>query len=244
MQIKPVKLTLAAMMVLALMPFQPAYADAKEKGTLSLTGTGSVNVSPDMAILNFGVVEEAKTAREALNLNNEAMGRILAAMKDNDIEEKDLQTSGFSIQPKYVYPKRTQNGEQPAPEITGYRVLNQLTVRIRDIEKLGSILDLSVTLGMNSGGDIRFTNADTKEIIKEARTLAVKDAIEKAQTLVGAAGVELGEIRTISENVTLPRPVAIAQARSLSVQEDASVPIASGENQYSVTVQMSWEIDQ
>ena len=81
-------------------------------------------------------------------------------------------------------------------------------------------------------------------MLKEARSKAVTDAFEKAQTLAQAANVELGDILNIRENASRPRPIAIAQARSLSVQEDASVPIASGENTYQVTVQMSWEISQ
>lgn len=223
---------------------QNSFADDKKTSVISLSGTGSVSIAPDMAVISFGVVKEAKTARAALNENNKAMASILKAMEDKGIEKKDLQTSGFNIQPKYFYPKRKSNGEQPAPEITGYIVSNNLTIRIREIEKAGEILDLSVTLGINSGGNIQFTNSDTTAVLKQARIKAVKDALEKAQTLVQAAGVELGDILNISENSSRPRPVGIAQARSLSVQEDASVPIASGENSYQVTVQMSWEISQ
>ncbi len=223
---------------------QHSFSDNKRNSTISLSGTGSVSIAPDMAILSFGVVKEAKTAREALDANNKAMASIIEAMDDNGIEEKDLQTSGFNIQPRYFYPKRKPDGQQPAPEITGYVVSNNLTVRIRKIEKAGAILDLSVTLGINSGGNIQFTNSDTSSALKEARTKAVKNALEKATTLADAANVELGAIINISENASRPRPIAIAQARSLSVQEDAAVPIATGENTYRVTVQMSWEISQ
>lgn len=223
---------------------QKSFADEKQTSIISLTGTGNISIAPDMAAISFGVVKEAKTARAALDENNKAMASILKAMEDNGIDKKDLQTSGFNIQPKYFYPKRKSNGEQPAPEITGYRVANNITIRIREIEKAGEILDLSVTLGINSGGNIQFTNSDTTAVLKEARIKAVEDALEKAQTLAQAAGVELGNMISISENTSRPRPVGIAQARSLSVQEDAAVPIASGENNYSVTVQMSWEISQ
>lgn len=221
-----------------------SFADDKSASIISLSGTGSVSVAPDMAIVSFGVVKEAKTAREALDANNLAMASVLKAMEDNGIEKKDLQTSGFNIQPRYFYPKRKANGQQPPPQITGYVVSNNLTIRIHEIERAGAILDLSVTLGINTGGNIQFTNSETSAVLKEARTKVVKAAIEKAQTLAEAANVELGAILNISENSSRPRPVAIAQARSLSVQEDASVPIASGENSYQVIVQMSWEISQ
>ena len=223
---------------------EKGFADDNEPSTISLNGTGSVSIAPDMAVISFGVIKEAETAREALDANNKAMGAILNAMEEKGIEKKDLQTSGFNIQPRYFYPKRKSNGEQPAPKITGYMVSNNLTVRIRNIENAGEILDLSVTLGINSGGNIQFTNSDTITILKEARTKAVKDAIEKAQTLADAADVKLGAILNISENSSRPRPVPIARANTLSVQEHAAVPIASGENKYQVTVQMSWEISQ
>lgn len=241
---KASQLFIATFVTLFVFTVQNSLADDKQTSVISLTGTGSVSIAPDMAIVSFGVVKEAKTARAALDENNKAMASILKAMEENGIEKKDLQTSGFNIQPKYFYPKRKSNGEQPAPEITGYTVSNNLTIRIREIEKAGEILDLSVTLGINSGGNIQFTNSDTTAVLKEARIKAVKDALEKAQTLAQAAGVELGDILSISENSSRPRPIAIAQARSLSVQEDASVPIASGENSYRVTVQMSWKISQ
>lgn len=223
----------------------PARAEEPVIPSLSVAGTGLVKAKPDMAIINVGVLREAKTAREALDANNEAMSSVLAAMENAGIEERDLQTSGFSIQPKYFYPKRRANGEQPQPTITGYTVSNNLTIRIRDLDKTGGILDRVVSLGVNTGGNIQFTNADIKSLLKAARVNAVRDAVEKAETLTSAANVELGKITNISEASHTPRPIGVAHARSLAVQEDAgSVPIASGENEYRVTVQMTWEIEQ
>ncbi len=223
----------------------PAWATENTPASVSVMGVGTVSVAPDMAIITAGVVKEAKTAREALDANNAAMRSVLEAMKNEGIAEKDLQTSGFSIQPRYTYPKRKANGEQPAPLITAYVVSNTLTIRVVDLEKTGPILDRVVSLGVNQGGNIQFSNADKTAILKQARTAAVEDAIQKAETLVTAAGKTLGPILSISENNASPRPIAIAQARTLSVQEDAgSVPIATGENSYVVRVQMSWEIEQ
>ncbi|MEM9277367.1 MAG: SIMPL domain-containing protein [Pseudomonadota bacterium] len=221
------------------------FAAEDRVNTISVTGTGSVSVAPDMAVVSVGVVREAKTARDALSQNNIAMAAVLKAMEEKGIAEKDLQTSNFNIQPRYFYPKRKANGEQPAPQITGYVVSNNLDIRIRDLDKTGEILDLVVTLGVNSGGNIRFMNDDTSAILKKARIAAVKDAVDKAETLTEAAEVGLGDILNISENAHRPAPVPIAQARALAVQEDAaSVPIAGGENSYRVNVQISWEIAQ
>lgn len=224
---------------------QASLATEKQQSTISVTGTGTVSVVPDLAVISVGVVREAKTAREALDANNKAVAAVLAAMKEKGIAKKDLQTSGFNIQPRYVYPKRQSNGEQPAPKIVAYVVTNNLDVRLREIERTGEMLDLVVTLGVNSGGNVRFMNADTTEIMKKARIAAVKNAVEIASTLATAADVELGSILNISENSSRPTPVPIAHVRAMSVQEAApSVPIAGGENSYRVNVQMNWEIAQ
>ncbi|MDJ0614416.1 MAG: SIMPL domain-containing protein [Rhizobiaceae bacterium] len=222
-----------------------AFAEEQIQPTISVNGVGVVSASPDIAIVNVGVMREEKTAREALNANNAAMARVLNELTSIGIEARDLQTSNFNIQPKYVYPKRKANGEQPAPEIVGYFVSNNLTIRIRDLEQTGTILDKIVTLGVNSGGGIRFTNEDTETLLTQARESAVKNAIAKAQTLTSTASVGLGKILSINESSNTPRPVAIHQARSLAVQEDAgSVPIAGGENEYRVNVSITWEIEQ
>jgi len=223
-----------------------AAAQSEQKpGTINVSGTGTANVAPDLAITSFGVVREAKTAREALDANNKAMFAVLTSMKEKGIAEKDLQTSNFNIQPRYHYPKRQNNGEQPAPKIVGYAVSNNLTVRIRDLSQAGEILDLVVTLGVNSGGNIQFTNDNKEAILKLARIKAVESALDKAQTLTSTAGVGLARIINISENSSQPRPVPIARAaQTLAVQESANVPIASGENSYRVNVQITWEIAQ
>lgn len=244
MNIRPMMLTLALVTV-PLAPL-PVVADENPTSTISVSGVGTVDVAPDMAVISVGVLREAKTARAALDANNEAMTTVLSAMENQGIEEKDLQTSNFSIQPRYVYPKANTGGVQKPPKIVGYVVSNNLTIRIRDLEKTGEILDLVVTLGVNTGGNIQFRNQNTEEIMEQARINAVKNAVSKATILVETAGADLGRIITISENFQQPRPMPIAQARNFSVAEAAadSVPIASGENSYRVTVNISWEIDQ
>ena len=211
--------------------------------TLEVAGSGSAAAAPDMAIIGFGVVSEAETARAALDQNNAAMRKVLDELAQAGIAEKDVQTANFNIQPRYHYPKRKNNGEQPPPVITGYQVSNQVTVRVRELEQTGAILDTVVTLGVNSGGNIRFSNADPAEFLEKARKAAVEDAIQKARTLASAAGVGLKRILSIRENFRQPRPVALGRAQ-MSVAEDAAVPIATGENTYEVNVTVSWELEQ
>ena len=210
---------------------------------INVSATGRATVVPDMAQLNLTVQRQAKSAREALDANNEAMAAVLAEMKKQGVAERDLQTANFNIQPQYNYPKSSSGGRK-APKLVGYVVSNSLTVRVRDLSKLGAILDRSVSLGVNSGGGISFTTDKPAPLIEQARKNAVAEAIAKAKTLTAAAGVHLGRILEISETSRqTPRPRAMARMESAAVA-DAAVPIAAGENAYAVTVNIRWEISQ
>lgn len=219
-------------------------SEADKPGIISVTGEGIARLAPDMALVTMSVLRQEKTARAALDANNRAMTEVLAAMKQTGIETRDLQTSSFSIDPQYFYPKSTDN-KPVEPQITGYRVSNTLTVRVRDLSKLGTILDKSVTLGVNQGGNIQFTNDDPSAAINEARKDAMLNAIAKAKTLTEAAGIDLGRIALISEQHRTPSPVPLMRAEmAMKASSDAAVPVASGENQYSVTVNVNFELTQ
>lgn len=217
----------------------PALAQAGP--TIAVTGQGEAAVAPDMAILSLSVMRQAQTAREALDDANAAMREIIEAMREEGVESRDLQTSGLSINPRYVYPERP-GGE--GPRIVGYEVSNTLTVRVRDIERVGEVLDLSVTLGVNQGGGIVLTNDDPATALEDARSAAVKNARAKAETLAEAAGVRLGRVMSISEQVRQPdmRPLGAPQMAMRAVAEDSSVPVEAGENTYQVNVDVSFEI--
>jgi len=209
-----------------------------------VSGQGSVDIAPDMAILSLTVTREADTARGALDANSAAMNKVLAAMKKEGIDARDLQTSGFSIHPRYSRPQPKPSGEREPPTIIGYTVRNSLSVRVRDISNVGAVLDKSVTLGVNEGGDIRFSNANPSAVIEQARIKAVKQAVAKANTLATAAGVKTGKLLEISEQSFNPRPMSMASAgRSLARTAEA-VPVAAGENTYKVMVNVTFAIDQ
>lgn len=218
-----------------------APALAQSTPTIAVTGQGEAAVAPDMAILSLSVMREAATAREALDEANAAMRDVIEAMRGEGVESRDLQTSGLSIQPRYVYPERS--GEE-GPRIVGYQVSNTLTVRVRDIERVGQILDLSVTLGVNQGGSILMTNDDPAAALEDARSAAVENARAKAETLAEAAGVRLGRVMSISEQMRQPdmRPLGAPPMAMRMAAEDASVPVEAGENTYRVNVDVSFEI--
>ena len=236
----------AAVFMLLLLPLSViAQASDSQPARILVSGEGSAEVAPDMAVLQLTVNREAKTARAALDANSAAMSEVLGAMQAQGIEKRDLQTANFSIQPRYHHPRPKPDGERQPPQITGYIVRNSLTVRVRDISRVGAILDESVTLGVNEGGNISFTNADPAQVIKQARINAVGDARAKAATLAQAADVKLGKVLEISEQSYRPGPMPVARAEmAMARSANDSVPVATGENSYRVTVQMSFAIDQ
>ncbi|MBY5782237.1 SIMPL domain-containing protein [Rhizobium leguminosarum] len=236
---------MTALLALPLAASAPAFAqEAKPREpVISVTGDGESSVAPDMAVVNLAVVKQAKTAREALDENNKAMNDVLAALKSGGIAERDLQTSGFSIQPQYNYPQPV-DGQQQQPQLIGYQTINSVTVRLRDLAKLGAVIDQSVSLGINQGGEIQFTNDKPDAAIEEARKAAVADAVKRAKTLSEAAGVKLGRILEINENVPRAMPQPVYRATMMKEASDAAVPVQGGENNYNVSVTVTFAIEQ
>jgi uncharacterized protein YggE len=232
--------TLAALLsVMALSA--PAGAQEQAAPRIVVTGVGEVAVAPDMATVTLTILREGDTARAALDAASAAAAAVIAALKEEGIAPRDLQTSGLSIQPDYVYPQ--PSGQPEAPRIAGYRVLNTVTARLRDLSKVGAVIDRAVTLGVNQGGDIVFGNADPKPTIERARRLAVEDARARAQVLAEAAGARLGNLVEIVENAggEPPRPVG---AQMMRMEAADAVPVEAGENSYRVQVQVTWGIGQ
>ncbi|MCJ8148483.1 SIMPL domain-containing protein [Shinella sedimenti] len=221
---------------------QDAAAAKPREATIIVTGEGSAEVAPDMAVVDLGVVKDGKTAREALDANNKAMADILAALKEAGIEERDVQTSGFMINPQYQYPQ-SSTGENPPPVLIGFQVTNTVTLRVRDLTKLGEIVDKTVTLGANQGSGIRFVNDKPESTVSAARKKAVENAVAKAKELTEAAGVGLGRVIEISETSYRAEAMPIARAMAKDFAASGSVPIAAGENSYSVTVNVTFALN-
>jgi uncharacterized protein len=200
-------------------------------------GEGQATIAPDMALLSLSVMREALSAREALTANNEAMAAVIAAMKSLGIESRDLQTAGIQIAPRYNYVNKP-DGTQEAT-LAAYQVTNTLSIRVRDLAKTGEVIDRAVSLGVNQGGGISFTNDNPEATITEARRRAVQDAMAKAKTLTEAAGVQIGRVLEISEMSSTPPPMPF-QYKALP--EDAAVPVEAGENSYLVQVNVTFEL--
>ena len=164
----------------------PAFAQAPIPPMITVSGEGTISVPPDLALVDGGVTSEAKTAREASEANNSAMGKVLLALKNAGIDDKDLQTSRLSLVPQYAQQNRQNGGPNV---ITGYRASNRVTIRVRDVKKVAGTIDTLVTSGANEVGGINFVVTKASELLDEARTQAVADARRKAELYAIAAGV-------------------------------------------------------
>jgi len=232
--------------IFALLLAMPALAQNSEKsGTISLQGNGQVVSSPDMAIISSGVVTMGKTARAALNANSAAMGQLFTLLDAAGIEKRDIQTSNFSVQPQYIYSdQRDQNGYPKPPRISGYQVSNNVSVKLRNLDKLGSLLDNMVSVGSNQINAVGFALNDTAPLVAKARRAAMADAIAKAKLYADAAGVRLGEIVSISEGAGGLSPRFEAMALSRVSAPGQKVPVASGELTFSKQVSVVWKLVQ
>lgn len=228
---RAVLFALSAAMVLAAGPAVAADAGPR---LLTVSGTGKVTAVPDQAVLTAGVITEAETAAAALTENTHKMNAVFATLKRMGFPEKAIQTSGFSVSPQYP----PYNSKKPRV-IIGYKVANVVSVKVRDLAKLGTTLDALVRSGANQVNSVRFSFHDPKPLLAKARKEAVKDAIAKAKAYAEAAGVTLGPIRSIDEGSTkAPEREVLVTA----VYRESAVPVAPGEQTISASVTIAWEI--
>jgi len=225
---------LAAVALAGALLTAPARAQIIPPAAISVTGEATVLVPPDLAEIGGGVTSEAKTAREASEANNAAMGKVLQALKGAGIEEKDVQTARLSLQPQSA-----PNRSGPSA-IAGYRASNRVTVRVRDVTKVANVIDTLVGAGANEIGGINFVVSQASKLLDEARERAVADARRKAEIYAKAAGVTLGAPLGISEEGnSAPVPY-----RRMAAGMAVSAPVAQGEETLAVTVSVSWAIKQ
>ena len=203
---------------------------------ISVSGEATISAAPDLAQIDAGVASDAKSAKEASDANNAAMGKVLLALKGAGIPEKDYQTSRLSLQPQYG-----QNKSTGASPVVGFRASNRVTVKIRDVTKVAGIIDTLVSAGANDIGNISFEVTQASKLLDDAREQAVADARRKAEIYAKATGVTLGAPLSVSEGGA---PVPLFKARMAMPQMAAPAAVAPGEETLSVTVNVTWAIKQ
>jgi uncharacterized protein YggE len=212
-------------------------ADPLSPRTLTVTGYGIAKAAPDEAGFSTGVVAQGRTAAAALAANSKAMNAVIATLKQHGVPDKAIQTSGLNLSPQYQECKPNVTCPQ---KIVGYEVSNTVAVTV-PLDKTGAVLDALVASGANQIGGISFSIHDTKPLLTEARTEAVKEALEKGAAFAKAAGVGLGPILSIQE-AGAPAPQPVFRAMKAMAFDGGAPPIAGGEESVSANVSITWEI--
>lgn len=225
-------IALAALVAAA--PVIPALAD-DDKGRITITGTASVSAIPDVALVNAGVESVGKSARDALTANSTLMAAVFEAIKKLGIPENDVGTSNFNISQNWTH---GPNGSTPE----GYRVSNQVTLRLRDVTRVGEALDALTSAGVNQAGNIRFSVKDADTLLDSARKEAVRKARTRAELYAQAAGVALGPVLNIVEGSGFSAPEP--QYARMEAAMVSAPPISPGEQDLSVSVTLTWALDE
>jgi uncharacterized protein len=221
-----------------------ATAHASELGAagfdrwIEVTGEASVNAAPDFARVTLGVTTTGKDAREAAAANAKEVNALITALKGNGVASVDIQTSSLSISPQFSNPGQGSTGE---PSINGYSVSNMVTVTVRDIARLGSLIDEAVEAGANAMYSIAYGENDPGALLDKARPMAVADAKRKAEIYAGAAGAKIGPLVRLSDQAGAQPPPfpRAAYARAASA---APTPIEPGEDRLTVSVTARFEL--
>jgi len=237
MKTKSVLFATLALLAILVSACAPAAAGPAVRN-LSVAGSGTAYLVPDIAYIYLGVHTEKPAASEAVTENNAQTQKMIQALTDFGIDAKDIRTTNFSIYPFDRYDPLTgvSTGEKY------YSVDNTVYVTVRDLGKLGDLLDTVVAAGANTVNSIQFDVADKDEALKTARADAMQNAAKQAQELADAAGLQLGEIQSISFYDSQPYPLYDGRGGGGGGAEAAAVPIQPGQLTFVVTVNVTYEI--
>ena len=219
------------------------------QGEIHVTGQGKVSIEPDLAILNLGVETRGTTVSEAREAAATAMSAVMESLTSEGVEDKDIQTSRFDINDEREWQEITENGVRTSKSVlVGYRVRNNLTVKVRDLDNVSAVIDGAA----EAGGDairfngLNFTAEDLSTVMEQLREDAVNDAKSKAQHFADLAEVGLGELIFISDG-TVARPLTRAFAESaafaLPAAQAFDTGISRGELEVNMSVQTVFTIE-
>jgi hypothetical protein len=207
-------------------------AEAREH-SISVSGTGTVFVTPDLADVSLGVQVTRSTVRAARDDAAQVMNAVVASLRGLGIADADIKTSMLNIGPLFDY------SVERVPRVTGYEVTNIVAVRVRDLEQLPAVIDDSVTAGATTVGSVTFQVADPAVAERQAREAAVRDARQRAETLAGAAGVHITGVASISESFSAPWQWSGGDRSG----GEAPTPVLPGTSEVTVTVSMVFLIE-
>lgn len=216
--------------------YQSKMLPQNQQQDLVVTGSGKVFTKPDIATVSLGVKTQALKSQDAVNQNNEKMTAITKAVKDLGIEDKDIQTTNYSLNPVYDWTDRGQ-------VFKGYSLDQAITVKIRDFSKINDVLDKATTAGANTVGSLQFTIDDKEKFLSEARSQAIAEAKIKAQNLAKETGLKLVKLANISESSNnYPQPVYGMGSSAMLEKVSVAPDIQAGQMEMSVSVSLTYKV--
>jgi uncharacterized protein YggE len=216
------------------------------ENTITVSDTGTIYAKPDLALTTFSATNEAETVAEALTENSKNMNAVIDAVKEKGVDEKDLKTTSFNIYPRYEWRQTEVCLVPPCPSgervLVGYEVTQSLQVKIRDMGKIGDIIQAATDAGANQVGDLQLTIDKEDELKKQAREEAIKKAKTKAEELAKQLGVRLVRISNFTESSIIPIYYGLEKAAPVAAGGGEIPEIETGENKIEVTVSITYEI--
>jgi uncharacterized protein YggE len=219
---------------------QTRLVEVNPDRSIEVTGEAAIEASPDFARVTLGVTTTAKDAGEAMAENAKAAATLIGGLKDEGVAAADIQTSNLSISPNFA---SHQSNTSEAPAITGYTVGNSVTVTVRDLSRLGALIDKAVGGGANAMYGVEFGQSAPSALLDKARPIALADARRKAEIYAAAAGAKLGRLMALSEEVGGP-PAPMQRRIFAAASAVASIPIEAGQNKLTVTVTARYDLTQ
>lgn len=218
-------------------PFSLNSVTTTKTDTFSVSGEGKVTMLPDIAIVVAGVTAQGASVTKVQQELNVKINAVSAAVKKLGVDEKDIKTSYYNISPTYDYSSSSQR-------ITGYQANSNLTIKVRKIDTVNSVIDAATAAGANEVSDVHFDVDDKTKAENQAREQAVTDAKAKAETAARAAGFKLGRVINYREDGgSSPRPMMYDEAKSLPITGGGEpTQVEPGSSELSITVTLSYEI--
>jgi uncharacterized protein YggE len=200
----------------------------KTERTVSVSANGSVSAVPDIAHISAGVATEAESAKAAIARNSAVMAKVIDGLKEAGIDAKDIRTTSLNVEPRY---------KERSTIVSGYRVSNLVRLTVRDVKRLGEIVDQAIALGANQVSQIAFDVADPERLKDEARLVAMENARRRGELYAKAAGAQLGPVLRIAEGSSHPNvPVSGVETRY------AAAPVEAGTRRLEVQVSVVYAL--
>ncbi len=242
--VMPVGLAVAMSLALTI-GRSPSVARADTPNGITVTGSGTAQLPPDQAKVSGNVETESSTANDALNLNSVAMQAVIAAVRGLGFTDPDIQTNRVSVYPLFTSPSSSSSNQPSAPPtIAGYRATNGLTVKVRDLSKIGDLIQGMVNAGINDFSGVQYELQNPEQLRQMALQAAISDAQAGAQTSASSLGVRLGGVlnMTTQSQSAPPVPFAAPAPRAASAAVTAPPPVIPGPLNSTANVTVTYAI--